>query len=116
MGEDLANIFDFAARNADEIVADAQQGFPLDLHLGLKEKVEVFDDGTGERILNRDDRGANLGVLDQLENLCGEGTGNNGCLRFHLKCGFVAKRSELSLDGDPHLCPEDLILIIRQPT
>ena len=82
VGEHLANIFDFAARNADEIVADAQQGFPFDLHVGLKEKVEVFDDRTGKRVLDGDDCGANLGVLHSFEHLCGECTGNNGCLRF----------------------------------
>ncbi len=59
-----------AARDTDEIVANAQQGFALDLNIGLKEKVEVFHYGTGKRILNRDDRGTNLAALDQLENLC----------------------------------------------
>jgi hypothetical protein len=44
------------------------------------------------------------------------GTGNNGCLRFRIQGGFVTKGPELSLNGDPHLCPEDLILMIRQPT
>ena len=84
MGENLAEIVDSAARNANEIVTDAQQGFPLDLHVGLEEKVEVFDDRTGKRIFNRDDCGANLAALHQFENLREECTGNNGCLRFHL--------------------------------
>jgi hypothetical protein len=106
MRQDLANLFHFAARDADEIVADTQQGFPFDLHLGLKEEVEVFNDRTGERVLDGYDCGANLGVLHAFENLCGECTGNNGCLRFDLKGSFVAKRSELSLNGNPHLCPE----------
>ncbi len=57
MREDSADTVDCAARNADEIVADAQQGFPLDLHVALKEKVEVFNHGTSERILNGDHRG-----------------------------------------------------------
>ena len=73
MGEDLANAFECAARDADEIVADAQQGLPLDLDIGLKKKVKVFDHGTGERILNGDDGGADLGALHQLENLRGRG-------------------------------------------
>ncbi len=76
------------------------------LYVGLKEKVEVFDHRTGERVFDGDDCGANLGVLQSLEDLCRECTGNNGCLRFELKCGFVAKRSELSLNGDPHLRPD----------
>ena len=63
VGEDLANILDLASRHADEIVADAQQGFPFNLYVGLKEKVEVFDHRTGERIFDGDDCGANLGVL-----------------------------------------------------
>ena len=56
-----------AAGDTDEIVANAQQGFALDLYIGLEKKVKVFHHGTGERILDGDDRGTDLGALDQLE-------------------------------------------------
>ena len=69
MGQDLVYVFDPAARDTNEIVTNAQQGFALDLNLGLKEEVKMLHYGTGKRILNRDDCGANLAVLDQLENL-----------------------------------------------
>jgi hypothetical protein len=82
VGKYLAKILDLTPRHANEIVADAQQGFPFNLYVGLKEKVEVFDDRTGERVFDGDDCGANLAVLQSPENLCGECTGNNGCLRF----------------------------------
>ena len=116
MGEDPADAFYRAAWGANEIVADAQQRLALYLYLALKEKVEVLDDGTCQRIFNRDDRCADFSAFDQLENLGRVGAGNNGCLRFQIQGSFVTKGSELSLNGDPHLCPEDLILMIRQPT
>ncbi len=106
MGENLADAFYRAAWNANEIVADAQQRLALYLYLALKEKVEVLDHGACQRIFNGDDRGADFSVFDQLEDLCGMRTGNNGCLGLQIKGGFVAERSELSLNGDPHLCPE----------
>jgi len=116
MGEDPADAFYGAAWDGNEIVADAQQRLALYLYLGLKEKVEVLDHGTCQRIFNGDDRCADFRAFDQLENLRGMSTGNKSCLRFQIQSSLVTKGSELSLNGDPHLCPEDLILMIRQPT
>jgi hypothetical protein len=48
MGQDRPYIRYWSARDSDEIVADAQQGFPLDLHVGLKQKIEVFHDRAGK--------------------------------------------------------------------
>jgi len=84
MRQDLADIRQAAARDSDEIVPNAQQPFPLDLHVGLEEEIEVFDYRTGKRVLDGNDRGTDLAILYQLENLCRVGTGNNGCLRLHL--------------------------------
>jgi len=82
MREYPADAFNGAAGAANEVVADAQQRLALYLYLALKEKVEVLDDGTCQRIFNRDDRCADLRAFDQLENFWGMRAGNNGCLRF----------------------------------
>jgi hypothetical protein len=107
MGQYPADAFYSAAWGANEVVADAQQRLALYLYLALKEKIEVLDDGTCQRIFNGDDRCADFSVFNQLENLRRLGAGNNGCLRFQIEGSFVTKGSELSLNGDPHLCPED---------
>ena len=46
MGQNLADIVAAAARNSDEIVTNAQQGLALDLDVGLKQQIVVFDYGT----------------------------------------------------------------------
>ncbi len=67
MGKDLADPIDGAARDPDEIVADAQQRFPLDLDIGVKKKVEVLDHGAGERVLDGNDRGGDFSFSSNLK-------------------------------------------------
>jgi hypothetical protein len=82
MREYPADAFYSATGAANEVVADAQQRLALYLYLALKEKVEVLDDGTCQRIFNRDDRCADLPAFDQLKNFWRMRAGDNGCLRF----------------------------------
>jgi hypothetical protein len=84
MRQNLADIRYAGAGETDEIVSNTEQQFPLDLHIGLEKKIEVFHNGTRKRVLNGDHSRIDLSALHQLENLCRVGTGNNGCLRLHL--------------------------------
>src|SRR5271155_2589799 len=67
MRQVLSEIRYAGARNTDEIVSNAQQQFPLDLHIGLEKKIKVFHHRTSERVLDGDNRGTDLPALHQLE-------------------------------------------------
>lgn len=84
VGKNLADICQATTGFANQVVANAQQGFALDLHIRLQQKIVVFHHRTGERILDGDDRCTDLTALHQSENLRGNGAGNDGRLGLHL--------------------------------
>ena len=67
-----------------------------------EQQVEVFGDGAGQRILDRNDSCLDRAILDAIEDLGRAGTWNNCRLRQHLARRFMTERAELSLNRNFH--------------
>jgi hypothetical protein len=88
-------------------VADAKREFTLDPDVGLEEKIEVFDDGSGERVFNGNDRSVCFSTEDRPEDLGRERARDKNCFWFDLESCLMAEGTKLSLNGDPHEKPRE---------
>jgi len=54
MGEYSLHVSQFGAGKRDQVVDDMQTKLADDVHVAAEQKIEMFGDGTGEGILDRD--------------------------------------------------------------
>jgi len=58
----------------------------------------MLGDGSGERVLDRDDGGGHRSALDPVEYFHGSGARNHGTARQHLLRGFMAEGTAFALN------------------
>src|SRR5271157_4238670 len=102
MREDAADRIQLHSRRGNHIVADPQIKLAVDEDVSREQKVEMLGHGTGERVLDRDDRSLHRAVLHAVEYLCRAGARYHGATRQHSICAFVTERPEFALDCDFH--------------
>ena len=75
----------------DQVMANPQQQFALDRNIVSEEQIVVFDDRSGQRILDRNHGRIHAAFSHCGENLRRQGAGKNGCLRENLQRRFVTE-------------------------
>ncbi len=102
MREDAVDLVDGNAGKGDQVVPNAQQRLPLHNHVIGKQQVEVFCDGAGQGILDR-----NRGCVHRAGNQRGKDVGgerdrDDDGVGDQIHRGLVAEGAGFSLDGDLH--------------
>ena len=91
VGKDAVDVLDGCARDTDEVVADAEEGFADDFEVVGEHEVEVLRDRAGKRVLNGDDCGIDIAACEGGEDFTGDGERDNAGIRRELDCCFVAE-------------------------